>query len=130
MDNKFGVATKAIIKNNGEYLIVFKSDTEEISPNEVDIPGGRVEFGEEVEAGLKREIKEELGIEIEIKNPSRVWGFVKENLHLIGITFLAEYVGGEINLSGEHTHYKWVSKDEILKGEYPKWLKKEFAVLP
>src|SRR3989339_313295 len=77
-----------IIKNNGEYLIVFKSDTEEISPNEVDIPGGRVEFGEEVEAGLKRKIKEELGIEIDVKNPSRVWGFVKENLHLIGITFL------------------------------------------
>ena len=48
MEKKFGVAVKAIIKNEeGNFLILFKSDNEDINPNEVDIPGGRVEFGEE-----------------------------------------------------------------------------------
>lgn len=129
MDKKFGVAVKAIIRKDDKYLVLFKSENEEVNPNEADIPGGRIEFGEEVEVGLKREIKEELGIEILIKNPSRVWGFVKENLHLIGITFLAEYIGGEIKLSNEHTCYRWISKDEAASGGYPEWLKEEFIAL-
>ena len=61
MDRKFGVATKAIIKNkDNKFLVIFKSDTEEISPNEIDLPGGRLKFGEELGDGLKREVEEEL----------------------------------------------------------------------
>lgn len=130
MERKFGIATKAIIKNNeNKYLVVFKSETEDINPNEIDIPGGRLKFGEDVNEGLKREITEELGIEIEILKPSRVWSLIKEELHLVGITFLANYIGGEVGLSGEHTHFQWVSKEEILDGDYPKWIKNEFKEL-
>lgn len=130
MDKKFGVATKAIIKNqDGKFLVIFKSDTEEISPNEIDIPGGRLRFGEEVEEGLRREVEEELGIKIEILRPSRVWGFVKDDLHLVGITFLANYVSGDIKLSGEHTNFQWIDKETILTGDYPKWIKKEFSAI-
>jgi 8-oxo-dGTP pyrophosphatase MutT (NUDIX family) len=121
MDRKFGIATKAIIKNDEEkYLVLYKSETEEISPNEIDIPGGRIEFGEGVE---------EMGINIEIEKPSRVWGFIKDDLHLVGITFLAKYIDGEIKLSGEHTKYEWVNKDKILMGDYPEWIKEEFKIV-
>jgi len=128
MDRKFGVAAKAIIKNkDNKFLVIFKSDTEEISPNEIDIPGGRLKFGEEIEAGLKREVEEELGIIIEVLKPSRVWGLVKDDLHLVGITFMANYISGEIKLSGEHTNFQWADKETILNGDYPKWIKKEFG---
>lgn len=130
MDNKFGVATKAIIKNDaGKFLVIYKSEDEEISPNEIDIPGGRIKFGENIEESLAREVKEELGIKIKIIKPSRVWGFVNDTLHLIGITFLAEYVEGEIVLSGEHTKYEWIDKEKILSGDYPKWIKEEFRTI-
>lgn len=129
MEKRFGIAVKAIIKKGDEYLVLFKSDIEDINPNEIDIPGGRIEFGENIEEALKREIKEELGIEIAVRNPSRVWGFVKEDLHLIGITFLADYLEGKIVLSGEHRSYKWVTKDAALRGSYPKWIKNEFNAL-
>jgi len=130
MEKKFGVATKAIIKNKeGKYLVRFKSEEEDINPNEIDIPGGRIEFGEVVEDGLKREIEEEVGLNIDVKRPSRVWGFVKEDLHLIGITFPAEYVDGEVRLSGEHKSYKWMDKNDILTGDYPGWIKEEFQAL-
>lgn len=127
MERKFGVATKALIRNKeGKYLVIYKSETEEISPNEIDIPGGRMKFGEKAEESLMREADEEIGIKIKIIKPSRVWGFVKDNLHLVGITFLAEFVSGEFRLSGEHTKYKWIDKEKILKGDYPKWIKEEF----
>lgn len=127
MENYFGVATKAIIKNQeGKYLVLFKSEIEDINPNEIDIPGGRLEFGEDIEEGLKREIREEINLTINIEKPSRVWSLLKDNLHLVGITFLATYVEGSINLSDEHNSYRWVTKEEILEGDYPKWIKKEF----
>jgi 8-oxo-dGTP diphosphatase len=127
MDRKFGVATKAIIKNkDNKFLVIFKSDTEEISPNEIDLPGGRLKFGEEIEDGLRREVEEELGLKIEILKLSRAWSLIKDDLHLVGLTFLANYVSGEIKLSGEHTNFQWVDRDTILKGDYPKWIKKEF----
>lgn len=129
-EKKFGVAAKAIIRNGeGKYLVLFKSENEDINPNEIDIPGGRVEFGEEVEECLKREVKEEAGLDIEIERPSLVWGFVKDNLHLIGVTFIAQEKGGEIVLSGEHDMFRWMTKEEIMNGEYPKWIKKEFSAL-
>jgi len=130
MDKIFGIAVKAMIKNKkGKFLVIFKSGQDEINPNQVDIPGGRLEFGENVESCLKREVKEELNIEIEIEKPSRTWNLIKNNLHLVGITFLAKYVGGELRLSGEHTKYEWVDKDKILNGDYPEWIKEEFKVI-
>jgi 8-oxo-dGTP diphosphatase len=130
MENHFGVAIKAIIKNQEEkYLVLFKSEIEDINPNEIDIPGGRLEFGEDIEEGLKREIREEIGLIISIEKPSRVWSLLKDDLHLVGITFLATYVEGSINLSNEHNSYRWVTKEEILEGEYPNWIKKEFINL-
>lgn len=130
MERKFGFATKAIIKNDeGKYLVLYKSETEEISPNEIDTPGGRMKFGENAEESLKREVEEETGMMIEIIKPSHVWGFVKDDLHLVGVTFLAKYIGGEFRLSGEHTKFRWVNKEEILNGDYPEWIKEEFKIL-
>ena len=124
---KFQVATKAIIRGqDNKYLVLCKSHLEDINPNEIDIPGGRLKFGEDATDGLKREIKEELGLEVEILKPLRVWNLVKDDMHLVGITFLASYSGGQIILSEEHCNFNWVSKEEILNGSYPKWIKKEF----
>jgi 8-oxo-dGTP diphosphatase len=127
MEKEFGIATKAIIKNkDNKFLVILKSDIEEINPNEIDLPGGRLKFGENFEDGLKREIMEELGITIEIMRLSRAWTLIKDDLHLVGLTFLANYIGGNIKLSQEHINFQWVSKKDILDGEYPEWIKKEF----
>jgi 8-oxo-dGTP diphosphatase len=127
MENKFGVAIKALIRKGDRYLMIYKSDKEDMNPNTIDRPGGRIEFGEKIEDALKREVKEEVGIEIEIKKPLNIWGFVKGNLHLVGITFLAEYKSGEIILSGEHVKFEWLKKEHILNGKYPDWLKEELS---
>ena len=130
MEKKFGVAAKALIKNeDGRFLVLFKSENEDINPNEIDIPGGRIEFGEDAVACLEREVKEETDLEIKVVNPSRIWNLIKDDLHLVGITFLADFIRGTISLSGEHDTYRWMTKAEVLEGDYPKWIKKEFAEL-
>jgi ADP-ribose pyrophosphatase YjhB (NUDIX family) len=122
----FWVAIKVLISNNqGEILIVYKSDKDEVNPNDYDIPWGRLEFWEKIEDGIKREVREELWIEIEIGKPNRVRWFTKNDLHLVGITFLAKYLWGKIILSFEHTNYIRKTKDEILAWDFPWWLKEE-----
>jgi 8-oxo-dGTP diphosphatase len=128
MDKKFGVAVKAMIKNNkDEYLVLSKSDKDDINPKQIDIPGGRLEFGEDFEEALKREVKEELGIDIEVGNCSRVWSLIKDDLHLVGITFNAKFMKGNIELSFEHDNYFWLKKNEVIGGDYPQWIKEEFS---
>jgi len=124
MPQTFWIATKALVVNDqGQILIIYKSDKDEMNPNDYDIPWGRLEFWEKVEDGIKREVREELWIEVGIGKPNRVRWFTKNDLHLVGITFLAQYLGWEIKLSFEHTNYFRRTKKEILDWEFPDWLK-------
>lgn len=52
----------AIIVNNGKILLMNTKST-----GKYWFPGGGVEIGEKIEQGLKREVREETGIEVEIQ---------------------------------------------------------------
>lgn len=128
MTQIFWVAVKWIIQNSeGKYLIIYKSDSEDMNPNDFDIPGGRINRWEKVEDALLREIREETWLQATIKKISRTRGFTKEELHLVGITFLtycSDYK--HITLSGEHMGYWRKTKEEITHGDFPSRLKEEF----
>lgn len=119
----FGVATKAVVKNNeGKYLILMKSSKEDINPNTYDIPGGRINFGEKLEEAVVREVKEETGLEVRPKRVFDVWTFTKEDFQLVGINFLCELAGGELKLSEEHDSTNWYTFSEITPDTFPEWL--------
>ncbi len=80
-------------------------------------PGGKVELWEKIEDAVKREIKEEIGVDIEI---IRSLGFTEgisknESNHWIAFNYLAKIVGGEIkNLEPEkHEEVKWFKLDNL-----------------
>lgn len=57
------VATKAIITKDGKVLM-----TRDHRDNAIwDLPGGRINAGENIEAGLRREVQEELGVDVRFK---------------------------------------------------------------
>ena len=57
----------AVIRDNGKILITQRFDHVHL-PGLWEFPGGKVEAGESLEAGLKREIREELGLEIAVED--------------------------------------------------------------
>ena len=78
-----------------------------------EFPGGKVEEGETLEKALIRELKEEMDIEIEIKD------YIGESVYDYGEDIIVSLKGytaviksGNIKLS-DHDEYKWVSLDEI-----------------
>ena len=127
MDHYFWVAVKCILQDpEGKILIIFKSDREDVNPNDFDLPGGRVQWGEKLEDALKREVKEEVHLDIEIVRISKTRWFTQGELHLVWITYIVTCADiSPIRLSEEHTGYFWKTKEEILSGNYPQWLKEE-----
>lgn len=81
-------------------------------------PGGRLEVGEGIEEGIRREVMEETNLEISLVAPlvpsERI---VKEKgettLHVIYIDFLARLVGGELKPESDVGEAIWVSKEHI-----------------
>ena len=103
--------TCAIININNKTLVVQRSEHMKL-PLKWEFPGGKVEVGESEEACIKREIKEELNIEIELISRLTPSIFEYPNLSFQLIPFLAEYIEGEIILS-EHKQYQLLTKDKL-----------------
>ena len=76
-------------------------------------PGGLIEPGETFEEALRREIREESGVEVEIE---RLVGICK-NLEkdIVNIDFVCRYVSGELTTSDESTEVVWVTPEEAVK---------------
>ncbi len=85
------------------------------------IPGGLLEVGEELEEAVAREIEEETGIKVEVKELLGVFNFVirdeagKVKYHYVLIDFLAKPVGGKLRPSRETLDVRWVSLKDIEK---------------
>lgn len=124
----FAVAVKWIIKNpEWKYLILFKSDQEDVNPNDFDIPGWRINRWEKTQDALAREIQEETWLKIHIEKITRSRWFTKWDMHLVGITFLTFCEDRkDIHLSNEHNWYRRKTKEEILNWNFPARLKEEF----
>lgn len=91
-----------------------------------EFPGGMVEQGESVIQGLMREIREETGVEVQVtafvgaySNLVQKDGYGPlEGTKLptvLNLTFLCEYVSGDICLSEESTDVAWVSREEAMR---------------
>jgi ADP-ribose pyrophosphatase YjhB (NUDIX family) len=99
---------KGIIRKNDHILVLVKPN------NTLDLPGGRVEYGETVKSALRREINEETGLKVKIHDPVEEWSFYKTPNHLIkGITMDCAYVEGKVKLCDEHKSYFWAAIDSI-----------------
>jgi len=116
------VAVKAVIKNqHNEFLIVREGERWQAV-------GGRLERGEKLEDGLRRETEEETGItDLKIGKVIHVdeW-FAKpegELKHIVALFFLCEVKTSTVRLSQEHQEYDWVTADKLEK--YGENLEKE-----
>lgn len=66
-------AQKAFIVRDRQLLLVRKSAGDPNQPGLWEVPGGRMGFGEQVDEHLKREVREEVGIEIVPGSPFHIW---------------------------------------------------------
>lgn len=107
-----------IIKNN-QLLIVKKSPKEEIDAGLWTIPGGKIKANESIIIGLKREIKEEVGLEISTYKWIGEDVFKNRNFFFHAQHFLCQPVNTDIVLEKKLEDFHWMKKNEIDKYQFP-----------
>lgn len=91
-EQKFKLYTRAIILSNDKkcVLLIKKRANQKIAPGQLLFPGGTVEFGEEIETTLERELKEETGLHLNTKrflsNKKRIIG----DIHWLGAYYIVQ----------------------------------------
>jgi len=121
------VVVTGILVKNGKYLITKRAEWEKAFPGRWTVPGGKLEVLDYAlrekdtkhhwynvfEDLLKREIKEEVGLDI--KNIGYVTSMVyirPDNVPCIIVSLFAEPVGEQVVLCNALTEYAWVDIDE------------------
>lgn len=117
-------AKVVIIDSSGEALLLIRSNSHPSDALSPDIPGGTIENGETIEAGLIREIKEETGLIIEETALKLIYSFTFDNIPGISINRLLyglrlEEKSPIIDISWEHDQYSWVAISELVGLEKP-----------
>jgi 8-oxo-dGTP diphosphatase len=114
----------AVIWNDaGEVVLIRRG--QEPRRGEWSIPGGRLEWGEEVRAALLREVREETGLIVEIAGLIDVVDSVTRDgagavvRHYVLIDVSARYVSGELTAGTDAAEARWVALDDL--DQYSLW---------
>jgi 8-oxo-dGTP pyrophosphatase MutT (NUDIX family) len=122
--DKFPVSVKAIIIDNDRVLCL-KNEREEW-----DLPGGKIDFNEDIENCLKREVKEEVNLEIKNLNILKPFNLKFNDVPVLVLVYTAEIsCESPINVSYEHSEYNFFSKAEIKNLNIPQNYKDLFENL-
>ncbi len=113
------VSQKAFVFNSaGKILALRRSDTDPSRPLTWDLPGGQLEERENLEESMRREIREEAGIEVEDLIVRGAYGSTnKRNEYWVMILYHAKVTDPVITLSYEHDQYEWLTKEEFIARE-------------
>lgn len=120
-----------------------RAETKKFLPGVFEVPGGHIEFGENLVDGLKREIQEELHVDIEVGDPFYVFTYTNhiKGSHSIEVVYFATFKNDvdTIKLNPEdHSEYAWFAENELDQAYSPtknaddeefKAMRKGFALL-
>ena len=106
---------------NSEHKILISLRNDPDHPNahmKWELPGGSVEFGETVEESVVREMKEELGVSVELLDypvllGSSVWNHGHLQVHVLLIGLLCKTADGVVRNHAEVADVRWINADEI-----------------
>ena len=116
-------AVKALVQKGGRFLVLKKADRQ-LGGFLFDLPGGKMEFGERPAEALLREVKEETDLLVEVGKPLHMDTIIKtDDFHIVATVFLCTPRKGEIRLSAEHETYWWLTRSDVLGGQFPGWIK-------
>ncbi|MDP3794617.1 MAG: NUDIX hydrolase [bacterium] len=95
-----------------------RADTKKFLPGVYELPGGHVDFGEDLVEDLKREIFEEFGTRINVGDPFAAFTYLNniKGSHSVEVVYFARFADDitNIKLSPEdHSDYGWFSEDEL-----------------
>ena len=95
-----------------------RAETKKFLPGVYELPGGHIEFGEELVVGLAREIMEEFGMRVHIGDPFVAFTYTNhvKGSHSVEVVYFAEFADPLENITlhpEDHSLFGWFSGEEI-----------------
>ena len=126
MQTKTKLIVLGLVKNeNNEFLLSQRHDPKIPDAHlRWDVPGGTNDFGESLEETLRREILEETGLDIEVKDllsksTSMLWDHVDCKIHVVVLCYNCKLLKGKTHLNDHKIHdLKWVKKRDLGKYKF------------
>jgi 8-oxo-dGTP diphosphatase len=98
--------TGVITDDRGQALLIQRRDNHRWEP-----PGGVLELGETIHDGLRREVREETGLDVE---PIVLTGVYKNmNRAIIALVFRCKATGGQLSTTDETEAVRWATATDI-----------------
>ena len=95
-----------VIDGHGRALLIQRRDNQHWEP-----PGGVLELTESIEDGLRREVREETGLDVE---PDTLSGIYKNmSRGIVALVFRCKVTGGQLATNDEVTAFRWADEDTI-----------------
>jgi len=103
-----------------EVFLPKRASTKKFLPSVFEIPGGHIDFGEEIVDGLKREVMEEFGMNIQVAQPFAAFTYSNniKRSHSVEIIYFAAFLDDESRITldpEDHSKFIWVSQANIAK---------------
>ena len=95
-----------ITDDRGRVLLIQRADNNRWEP-----PGGVLELGESITDGLRREVREETGLDVE---PVGLTGVYKNmNRGIVALVFRCKITGGDLTTTDEASAFRWADGTQI-----------------
>ena len=108
VSDKFPISIKAIVIDDNKVLCL-KNER-----NEWDFPGGKINFNEDIEECLKREVMEETNLDIKNLKILKPFNLKFNDISVFSVLYSAEIsCDTSIVINYEHSEYNFFSKSEI-----------------
>jgi ADP-ribose pyrophosphatase YjhB (NUDIX family) len=103
------------VLHDGKVLIVRRARDPE--KGRFDLPGGFLKFREDPVSAVKREVREELGIEVDLSVADFIQAvphaYGDEDEWVLALGFLARFVSGVPVPNDDVAEARWISEDEV-----------------
>ena len=111
------VGVGAVILDQERVLLVRRG--QEPLKGQSSLPGGALELGETLEAGIRREVREETGLEVEPVRIIEVLDRISHGedgrirYHYVLVDYLCRVTGGSLACASDAVDAKWTAWDDL-----------------
>lgn len=115
--NPFRLSVNIILRNLKEQILLLRrSESCTIYPGFWDLPGGKINLGENIDEAISREVGEETAQSFEFSGFAGATQFVEKikDIAIVIIIMEGNVKSETVILSNEHDDYVWINPHEVL----------------
>lgn len=114
VEKRYGLAVKAVILDGESRVLLLKrSGSSRFYVGKWELPGGKVDPGEDFAEALLREIAEETDLDVSINRLAGAVEWEMPAVRVVCVIMECSLLTGEVCLSDEHEGFAWMDRAQI-----------------